>query len=80
MAVKTTRVIICDRCKKSMEYSPWKRQVFKVERSFRKMTKVVLEDPTVNSWSCYESVELCAECTKALHEWLNTPPLEEGKP
>ena len=79
MAVKTTKVIICDRCKKSMEYTPWKRQVFKVKRSFRKMTKVELEDPDVNSWYHCESAELCAECARALLQWLNTPPVEEGK-
>lgn len=77
MAVKTTKVIICDRCKKSMEYSPWKRQVFKVKRSFRKMTKVELEDPTCDSWMHYESAELCAECAKALLKWLETPPVVE---
>lgn len=78
MARQTTTVIICDRCKKSMAYSPYKRQVYKVNRSFRKMTKVKVEVPTVESWYNIQSAELCADCAMALDKWLNTPPVEEG--
>lgn len=51
---------------------------YKVKRSFRKMTKVELEDPTVESWVNYETAELCRDCAIALDKWLNTPPVEEG--
>ena len=78
MATQTTTVIICDRCKKSMEYTPYKRQVYKVKRSFRKMTKVEVEDPTVDSWLYFKRSELCAECANELIKWLETPPVKEG--
>ena len=78
MATKTTTTVICDRCKKSMDYSPWEKKTFKIERKFRKITKAVLQAPSTETWRNYKSAELCRDCAKALDKWLNTPPMEDN--